>query len=447
MAAKRDSFQNLGDGLVMRRATARDRERVADFHANTLLELNETPPLERLRGFVLDLMSGEHPTTGPGDFTLVEDTATGKIVSSMVLMSQTWTYEGIPFPFGQPDVVSTDPAYRRRGLVRAQMNEVHRWSAERGELVQGITGIPWYYRQFGYEMALNLDGRRQGSRSQVPRLKEGEVEAYRFRAATVDDVPFIMTMYRQAASRSVIASVRDEALWRYDIEGRSESNGFRSILRIIETPQGEPVGLLVHSWRLWDEVLGIRLYEVAPGVPYLAVTPGVMRYLDAMGEEYAKRDTGDGAGFEAISFNLGETHPVYDAFSERLPVVGKPYAWYIRVPDLLAFVRHIASALEKRLAGSAQAGYTGQMKVSFFRSGLIFNFQEGSISVEGWKPEHIEEGDAAFPDLTFLQLLFGYRSLEELQYAFADCSANTDEARALLPLLFPRKSSNVRSGG
>ncbi len=172
-----------------------------------------------------------------------------------------------------------------------------------------------------------------------------------------------------------------------------------------------------------------------------------MRYLDATGEEYAKRDTGDGNGFEIISFDLGETHPVYDTISDRLPRVGKPYAWYIRVPDLLVFVRHIASALEQRLAGSAQAGYTGDMKVSFFRSGLLFKFQEGSISVEGWKPEHIEEGDAAFPDLTFLQLLFGYRSLEELQYAFPDCSANTDEARALLPVLFPRKNSNVWSGG
>jgi len=126
MVTRKDVPQNLGDGLVMRRATAQDRERVADFHANTLVGLHETPPLERLRGFVLDLMSEQHPTTGAGDFILVEDTSTGKIVSSMVLMSQTWTYEGIPFPFGQPDIVSTDPAYRRRGLVRAQMNEVHR---------------------------------------------------------------------------------------------------------------------------------------------------------------------------------------------------------------------------------------------------------------------------------------------------------------------------------
>ncbi len=389
-------------------------------------------------------MSGHHPTFRPSDFIIVEDTATGKIVSSMCLISQTWTYEGVPFPFGQPDIVSTDPAYRRRGLVRFQINEVHRWSAERGELVQGITGIPWYYRQFGYEMALSLDASRAALRSSVPSLKEGERELYRFRRATLEDVPFITEMYRQATSRSLIASVRDEALWRYDIEGRNVKSGSRADFRVIETEESKPVGLLVHSRKLWGTTLGVRLYEVKAGVPLLAVTPGVLRYLDATGEEYAKRDGGD---FRAISFNMGEHHPVYDILMDKLSLVHKPYAWYIRVPDLPLFARHIIPVLEKRLAESVQAGYTGELKISFYRSGLHFSFQEGRIFVEAWKPERVEEGGAAFPDLTFLQLLFGFRSLEELQHAFPDCSATTDTALSLLPILFPRKESNVWSGG
>lgn len=436
--------RNLGDGLIMRKATTEDRERVADFHANTLLGIGEEAPLERLRGFVLDLMSAEHPMYEPGDFILVEDTATGKIVSSMCLMSQTWTYDGIPFKFGQPDIVSTDSAYRRRGLVRAQLEEIHRWSAQRGELVLGITGIPWYYRQFGYEMAVNLEGGRLCSRFKVPALKEGQNEPFAFRRATTEDVSFLLDMYALASSRSLLASVRGEALWRYDIEGRNETSGFRSDLRVIETPQGKPVGLLVHSVRLWDADIGVRVYEVAPGVPFLAVTPSVTRYLDATGAEYAERD---GRKFESIFFGLGESHPVYDTISNSLDRAHKPYAWYIRVPDIPAFMRHIASALKKRLAASPQAGYSGELKLSFYHHGLSLAFHEGRLSAEPWVPEDIEEGDAAFPDLSFLQLLFGYRSLEELQYAFPDCSTTTDAARALLPILFPKKTSNVWSGG
>ena len=55
----------------------------------------------------------------------------------------------------------------------------------------------------------------------------------------------------------------------------------------------------------------------------------------------------------------------------------------------------------------------------------------------------MEDADALFPDLTFLQLLFGYRSYDELDMAFADCFANNAEAAVLLNALFPKRPSYV----
>src|SRR5712691_11396345 len=115
--------------------------------------------------------------------------ATGAIVSSMNLISQTWVYDGIPFGVGRPELVGTSLEYRYRGLVRAQFEVIHQWSTERGERLQAITGIPWYYRQFGYEMALNLGGGRVGYRPHIPELKDGEPEPYRVRPATAADLP------------------------------------------------------------------------------------------------------------------------------------------------------------------------------------------------------------------------------------------------------------------
>ncbi|MCX7682892.1 MAG: hypothetical protein N2508_13170 [Anaerolineae bacterium] len=40
-------------------------------------------------------------------------------------------------------------------------------------MVRAITGIPFYYRQFGYEMTMTLNGGRAGYRMHVPSL-EGE---------------------------------------------------------------------------------------------------------------------------------------------------------------------------------------------------------------------------------------------------------------------------------
>jgi hypothetical protein len=444
LEAQEDLPRDLGGGLILRRSSVADGEAVAEFHANTLLDVGEEPPLERLYYWILDLMSGEHPDFDPRDFTIVEDTATGKIVSSVGLMSQTWTYEGIPFPAGQPDVVSTDPAYRRRGLVRAQMAQIHRWSAARGELVQGITGIPWYYRQFGYEMALSLGANRVAYPANIPRLNAGESEPFAVRLATPDDLPFIMAMYRQMTSRSVVATQRDEALWRFDLERRHAKSGMSGEFRVIESPDGEPAGVLHHPRRLWGTQLGVSLFEVKHGVPWLTVTPGVMRYLDATGKAYAERD---GGTYDAINFDLGEAHPMYDTVPHRLPRVGRPYAWYIRVPDVLPLMRLIAPALERRLAASAQAGYSGELTISFFHDGLRLTFTDGAITIDRWRPERIEAGQAFFPDRTFLPLLFGFRSLADLEYAYPDCSAATDDARALLPILFPKKDSMVWSGG
>jgi len=47
------------------------------------------------------------------------------------------------------------------------------------------------------------------------------------------------------------------------------------------------------------------------------------------------------------------------------------------------------------------------------------------------------------PGLTWLQLILGYRSLDQLQEAFPDCLVRTGEARALLNALFPRSPSDI----
>ena len=64
-------------------------------------------------------------------------------------------------------------------------------------------------------------------------------------------------------------------------------------------------------------------------------------------------------------------------------------------------------------------------------------------TIEAWKPSPADGGIIAFPDLTFLQLLFGYRSYDELNQSFADCWCDSEEVRALVDILFPKKLSDV----
>jgi GNAT acetyltransferase-like protein len=371
----------------------------------------------------------------------VEEAGTGRIISSMNLIPQTWTYEGIPFGVGRPELVGTAPEYRKRGLIRLQFEEVHKWSAERGHLAQAITGIPYYYRLFGYEMALDLAGRRFGFEANVPKLKDGEEEPYRIREAIETDLAFVAELYGRATKRHAIACLRTPEIFKYEFDGQSENNSDHYQIFVIEDRAGESVGYFQHPTWMGNTGVTALWYELKPGVSWLAVTPTVIRHLWNKGQEYSKRE---GKPCTSFGFMLGQEHAVYKALGRNLPDVRTPYAYYMRVADLVRFLNHIKPALEKRIAASIAAGHSREIKISFYRDGLRLLMEKGRLAViESWKPSPEDEGAIAFPDRTFLQILFGYRSYDELHESFADCWCDNEEVRVLIDILFPKKLSDV----
>jgi GNAT superfamily N-acetyltransferase len=437
-------IEDLGGGLILRRSSPTDARALSDFNAKIHSDDGPDQPDERLAAWTSDLLEVPHPTFDPGDFTIVEDTSSGQIVSSSNLISQTWSYAGIEFGVGRPELVGTHKDYRRRGLIRAQFDVLHQWSAGRGHQLQAITGIPNFYRQFGYEMAIDLGGGRYGYSPQIPKLKKDEGEPYSIRPAKEADILFIDDLFKQAAKRYLVNCLWDEVLWRYELNGKSENNIQRSDIRIIEKEDGERVGFFAHSTGNWAN--GAKLpayrYEIKPGLSWAEVTPSVVRYLQSIGVSRAEKLEKE--PFGAFGFWLGSQHPVYEVMRDGLPNVRKPYAWYIRVPDLPGFLEHITPVLEGRLAESPYDGHTGELKITFYCNGLKLSFDRGKLQVETWEPTpYGHSGDVAFPDLTFTQLLFGYRSLEELDYAFADCWCGNDTARGLMNTIFPKQPSSI----
>lgn len=414
---------DLGDGLVMRLAGEADAERLIEFHRRM--------HSEGVAAWTHDLTCGRHPTSRVGDFALVEDVGEGKIVSTVCLISQTWSYGGVPFPVGQPEIVVTDEQYRRRGLVRRLFEVIHALSAARGQLMLGITGIPWFYRQFGYEMALSLGGGRGVPVGHVAGLEDGEACA--LRPATADDRPFIRQVCERAAQRQPFAGVRSEEEWRYEFEGRSEKSDRRGAWSVIQDADGSRLGYVLHAPRPRDGRFVVGQLEYAEGACYLDRMPGLLRHLRVYGQSLASE--GQGGRVDTLMLWLGGDHPLY-APLEGAVSVEEPYAWYIRVPDLVAFLNRVRPALERNLEGTIAAGVTRECKLSFFRSGLRLQLDRGRITaIEAWPPVP-GAAEAAFPDLTFLQLLCGRRRVEELQAAFPDCRAGRATA-ALLDCLFP----------
>jgi hypothetical protein len=433
-------IKDLGDGLHLKAGTLEDVERLSDYNARYLSDDGPDKPVEFIRHWTRDLMEN-HPTATPGDFTYVEDNKTGQIVSSLVLISQTWAYEDIPFGVGRVEMVSTHRDYRHKGLIRAQFEVFHEGSKARGEKLTAITGIPYFYRQFGYEMTINLGGYRRGYKPHIPKLKEDETEPFNIRPATPEDIPTIAELYERGRKRNLITCLRDERIWRYEMLEQHEST--RSDMSMIESPDGESVGFIWHYNQLRNSNLSVFSYELKPGVSWTAVTPNVIRHLQAKGEEFASQD--EEKEWESYTFALGDEHPAYNGAEKYLPQYEPPYAWYIRIPDLVDFLQHVTPVLNRRLGESEFNSYSGELRLDFHRTGINLEIETGEITlVESWQPSTEDRGDVAFKDLTFLQVLTGYRSFEALRNFFPDCyTGKKPESPALVKALFPKKSSYI----
>ncbi|HEX5441869.1 MAG TPA: GNAT family N-acetyltransferase, partial [Ktedonobacterales bacterium] len=370
----------LDGGLLLRWSTADDVEGLARLCAEAFRDEEADPPNAYFGHWAEDLMSGRHPLTGPGDFALVEDTATGDIVACAVLMRQTWEYEGISFPVGRPEAVATNVAYRNRGLIRAIFELLHARCDARGDMAVGITGIYYYYRQFGYEYALDFGGSRRIAMTAIPALATDATEPYTLRAASLDDLPRVMALYERDRARALVSAVIDEPTWRWITTGMHPDTDENWLTQVILDGDQRIVGYVLTARARYGNMFTMRGLSIDEGVAMTAVLPSVLRALAAQAAVMrAPHPRTQPATM--LSLGLGRAHPAYDALPPSTPILTlPPYAWYVRVADLPAFVRRIAPALERRLAGSIVEGYTGEVKLSFYRGGLRLVFAAGRLT-------------------------------------------------------------------
>jgi len=446
--------RDLGDGLVLRWSTAEDTERLAEFYSWVFRDTAQSPQNTRIIVWVRDMMSGRHPLIGPTDFALVENTHEGtpaNIVAATCLLSQTWRYADLRIPIGRPEIVATNPDYRRRGLIRAIFELIHARSEARGDLAQEITGIPFYYRQFGYEYALDLGGSHEVFLSDIPSLKDGEPERFTLRPATLGDIPALMRYEQAETAPYLLSTAIGEDYWRWLLDPEQGVNPedaevWRTYLLEMLTDgavsERRVVGHVYMARERWDKGIPIFGCYTEPGISLVAAVPSLLREIARVAADLPARAEAPALP-SRISFMPGTQHPIYAALGTLASIGEPPHATYVRVPNLPAFLRHIAPVLERRLAESPMSGHSGETHIDFYRGGLRLAFEQGIlIAAEDWQMPVWGMRNAGFPPLVFLQLLFGYRSLAELRYAFPDVRS-ADETTTLLNILFPKQPSSV----
>lgn len=431
--------KQLQDGLILRslsEGVASDRKNMGAFYERVFGENGDEDSVT-LTAWTHDLIADSHPTTALDDLWVVVDPAADdKIVSALLLIPQTWRYDDVEFGLGRVELVATDKDYRRRGLVRELMHAAHERSESLGHLVQGITGIPHYYRQFGYAMAVELGSGSAMSFDAITPLKDDQEPDFTVRLATPDDAPQLVAWDNYYAQTRLLSTVRDEAQWRYEIDGRGDTATFKANIGIIVNKQGEDVGYAAVRVSPENDFCGVFGYVVGEKSSYLATFDDVMRWCKHLRDTTTQKKPST-----TIRFDSGVHETVHElARRSRLGIrYDSTYAWYLRVPDLPAFIQHIRPVLERRLAGSGANRYTGELKLEFYPlDGLTFTFENGRLTdVKGDQPE---SPDATFPYHTFYNVLFGHHTRAELFHVLKDATGNV-KADLLLKALFPPQKS------
>ncbi len=408
-------FKDLGQGLVMRTAASQDEvERVAAFNG-----LIHGPEL----AVTMRRLLRDYAGLAGRDIFFVEDAATGEVISSLVLLPWTLRYGGISLPVGEMGMVGTLESHRGQGLVRIQTAYFMQRLAERGCLVSLIQGIPYFYRQFGYEYAMPLEG---GLRLNGRELPAPPAAAFTFRQAAADDLPALQQLYDAAAQDLAVRTARNEAIWRY-LLAEPAGSALRCETWLVEDASGRAAGYFRLPDFHFDEELAVSEVSRLSWDAALAV----LHWLKQAAAERGK---------PGIRLNL----PAGCTLMQAARALGAhdlgTYAWQVHVPDLAALLSVIGPVLEQRLAASPFAGLSQEVQIGFYRDSVTLRLEAGKLaSVQASGPA---QGAIRFPPLTFISVLFGHRTVEQMRLAYPDISVD-GSVRLLFDTLFPPLASFI----
>lgn len=427
----------LSDGLVLRSLSegyASDREGLAPFYIDVFSEKDGEPD-EYIGPWTESLLNGHPATTADDVWVVVDTTQNDRIASALLLIPQRWRYESVTLGVGRVEIVATHKDYRRRGLVSALMQAAHERSAALGHTIQAITGIEHYYRRFGYTMAVDLGAFAAVPLAIIPEPKQPP--QYTLRPATEADIPNLIAWDAYAAQQFVLSTVRSADEWRYDLSRPDYHIWWFDVQVITSAEQGD-VGYVALR-RQFDQALPCLAWVIGPDASYIATFDDVLYGL----KTHLQCENGP----VYINFGAGMHDSLLTMIRALYPAVTRDhhYAWYLRAASPARLLREIAPVLEQRLHGSGANSYSGELMIRFFdMTGVKLRFECGRLAeAQDITFANVREDDAAdagFPWHSFLTLVFGYRSIDELRHILPEVHAS-GRAHALLNCLFPPRAS------
>ncbi|MFI2213956.1 GNAT family N-acetyltransferase [Streptomyces sp. NPDC020141] len=308
----------LPDGLVLREARPGDLDQIG-----ALLTARGEPADAVDHRLVV-----EDPDAGWSACAVVVDG--DRVVSTATLLDEEIRVGGVRLPAGQVELVATDRAYEGRGLVRALMGWAHDRSAARGHVLQAMIGIPYFYRLFGYEYAIDIP---LAPAVRTPPPGEGTPA---LRPARPSDIPAVTALQNAAQSGFDVAMPHSAARLRWLTAHEASS------LWVLER-----AGAVVATGRTTPPDGRVLLAEAA--ALDAAAARDLLRGVAALAP---------GGEVRAVHRAGTVTAAAWAEFQEHEPRE-RAEQYYVRVPDVAALLDRLRPLLWQRLT-AAGADRTGR---------------------------------------------------------------------------------------
>ncbi len=415
--------KKLHNGLVMKSISSKeDVESLVSF--NRLIH-GEESDARLIRTLIM-----EHPYSKPDYFIFIEEESDKKIVSSLCLIPWIWQFKGIKIRTGEMGFVGTLREYRNRGLIR-KLNERFVELLKRDNfLMSHIQGIAYFYKQFGYEYAIPLEGGFKFDLSNIEDSKPDDQKKIRISKATIEDVPILMQLYEDSARKYDITSTREKEIWNFLFGPALSWDPTMEIWRILDQNDN-----ITGYFRITQIGFGkgLILNEVSDLTHKMA--QAVFKKL----KELCKKNNQP-----FVRLNLHKNTTLIKTGLSLGAIDLGHYAWQIKIIDLKRFFEKISTVFEQRINESPFEDLTEKIFISLYRKTLALNFINGKIKEVEVLDESIENNLIRIPPNLVVPLILGYYSREELSQHHHDLLYEKRH-ELLIDILFPKMNSFIYS--
>ncbi|MGY5880931.1 MAG: GNAT family N-acetyltransferase [Candidatus Thorarchaeota archaeon] len=368
----------------------------------------------------------------------IRDLDKGIIVSTLNAIPFIWNFEDIPLRNLELGWVGTLEEYRRKGLNKLLYTHFDNLLLSCPYDLSTIQGIPYYYRQFGYDFLIPMDHTVWTRTNQIQPFDEKNLPEYmklNIRPAEKKDIPSMMKLLDELNQKLLIYASRSPELWELQETIKKQwENDFQTYV-VLDDSKTIGYFRLVKKISKDSSPNKSTMTAIESSIPTFN---GVLRTLQFLYAE-AVQDDIPLIGSQGPSFNT------LSKFMENIGGIGKPWWKYqVRITNMANFLQKISPVLEKRLIGSMFEGLTYDVIMNTFQNCYKINFVNGKIvDVTDLGPQQVNENQAfRAPPNDLARLVLGAYSIKEIEQNNIDFIVRGD-VRLIAETLFPKKESSV----